>query len=91
MRSWVSVEATIGTPVCADALATAMSPWKSCEHRPMTPIGHMNTGVGNVMSNSDTDRSRSVAPPSIRGTIAAWENASTLARWVPSSPQPPAT
>ena len=29
----------IGTPVWADALATWMSPWKSCAHKPMTPIG----------------------------------------------------
>jgi hypothetical protein len=30
----------------------------------------MNNGVGNLMSNSDTDRSRSVAPTSMRGMIA---------------------
>jgi len=60
-------QATIGTPVCAEALATAMSPWKSWEHSPMTPIGHMNNGVGRCMSNNDTDRSRSDAPTSMRG------------------------
>ncbi|MDT5242540.1 MAG: hypothetical protein QOD97_4738, partial [Mycobacterium sp.] len=44
MRSCVSVEATIGTLVCAEAFAVAMSPWKSCAQIPITPIGHMNSG-----------------------------------------------
>ena len=48
----------------------------------MTPTGAMNKGVGGRMPNSDTDRSRSVAPTSIRGTIPYREKASTLARWV---------
>ena len=51
----------------------------------------MNNGEGSVSPNSSTDRSRRVAPTSIRGISPQRENAVTFARWVLSSPAPPAT
>ena len=86
-----SVEATIGTPVWAAALAVARSPCPSCAHRPMTPIGAAKTGEGSVIPNSSTDRSRSAAPTNILGTSPHRANAPTLARCVRSSPAPPQT
>ena len=68
--SSVSVEMTIGTPVRAAARAVARSPWPSCAHKPMTPIGAMNTGDGSVRPNSSTDRSRSRCALNIRGISA---------------------
>jgi len=57
----------------------------------MTPIGRMNNGVGSSMPNSDTDKSRWVAPTSMRGMMPYRAKASTLPRCVLSSPAPPAT
>lgn len=89
--STVSVEATIGTPVRAAALAVARSPCPSWAHSPMTPIGAMNSGDGKVIPNSSTDRSRRAAPTNILGYSPQRSKADALARWVRSSPAPPAT
>ncbi len=89
--SAVIVEATIGTPVRAAARAVARSPWASCEQIPMTPTGAMKSGDGNVIPNSSTVRSRSLAPTSILGISPQRSNAVRLVRWVCSSPAPPAT
>jgi hypothetical protein len=87
----MSVEATIGTPVAAAALAVARSPCPSGSHSAITPTGAISSGVGSRRSNSCTDRSRSAAPTSIRGISPHQSNASTLTHWVRSSPAPPAT
>jgi hypothetical protein len=58
---------------------------------PSTPIGARKIGDGRVSPNRSTDRSRSVAPTNIRGYRPQRSNAVTLARWVCSSPAPPAT
>jgi hypothetical protein len=71
--------------------AVARSPWLSWAHGPITPTGAMNSGEGRRRPNRSTDRSRSFAPTSIRGTRPHRPNAATLVRWVPSSPAPPAT
>ena len=86
-----SVEAIIGTPVRAAAAAVARSPCPSWAHRPITPMGAINTGDGSLIPNSSTDRSRWVAPTNIRGIRPHCRNALTLARWVCSLPAPPAT
>ena len=78
--STVRVEATIGTPVRAAARAVARSPCPSWAHRPITPIGAMNTGDGSVRPNSSTDRSRCAAPTNIRGMRPHRSNTSQLAR-----------
>ena len=70
-----SVDAIIGTPVRAAARAVARSPWPSCAHRPITPIGAMNSGVGSFIPNSSTDRSRRAAPTNIRGISPQLSNA----------------
>ncbi len=67
-----SVEATIGTPAAAAASAVARSPCPSWAHSPMTPIGARNTGVGSRRPNRSTDRSRWLAPTSIRGIRPHW-------------------
>ena len=51
----------------------------------------MNNGEGSLIPNRSTDKSREVAPTIIRGTSPHCRNAETLARWVDSSPAPPAT
>lgn len=89
--SSVSVEAIIGTPVRAAARAVARSPCPSWAQRPITPTGAMNSGDGNVVPNSSTDRSRRAAPTIMRGTSPQSRKAVTLASWVYSSPAPPAT
>ncbi len=89
--STVRVEATIGTPVPAAARAVARSPWPSWQHSPITPTGAMNSGDGSVRPNSSTDRSRLVAPTNILGISPHRAKAATFARWVASSPAPPAT
>jgi hypothetical protein len=55
--STVRVDATIGTPVLAAALATARSPCPSWAQMPMTPIGAMKIGVASFMPNSLIDMS----------------------------------
>ncbi|PQM45445.1 hypothetical protein C1Y40_04408 [Mycobacterium talmoniae] len=89
--SAVSVDTIIGTPVAAAARAVARSPWPSWPQMPITPIGARNTGDGSRIPNNSTDRSRSAAPMNIRGISPQRSNAVTLARWVRSSPAPPAT
>ena len=91
MGSTDRVEAIIGTPVRAAAAAVARSPCPSWAHRPITPMGAMNSGEGRVIPNSSTDRSRCTAPTNIRGITPQRRNALTLARWVCSPPAPPAT
>ena len=91
MGSTDRVEATIGTPVRAAAAAVARSPCPSWAHRPITPMGAMNSGEGSVIPNSSTDMSRFAAPTNIRGTTPHRRKALTLARWVCSLPAPPAT
>ena len=86
-----NVEATIGTPVRAAARAVARSPWPSWAQMPMTPIGAMKRGDGRVIPNRSTDRSRSAAPTNMRGMRPHRSKTSQLARWVRSSPAPPAT
>ncbi|PQM44841.1 hypothetical protein C1Y40_05003 [Mycobacterium talmoniae] len=89
--SALNVDSIIGTPVAAAARAVARSPWPSWAQIPMTPIGARNTGEGSRIPNNSTDRSRSAAPTNIRGISPHRSNAVTLARWVRSSPAPPAT
>jgi hypothetical protein len=89
--SWLSVEASIGTPVVAAARAAAKSPWPSWVQIPITPIGARKIGVGRRVPNSSTERSRSRSARNIRGTSPQWSNAVRLLRWVCSSPAPPET
>ena len=91
MGSAENVEAIIGTPVRAAAAAVARSPCPSWAHRPITPIGAMSSGEGNVIPNSPTDRSRSAVPTNMRGIRPHSWKALALARWVCSLPAPPAT
>ncbi len=86
-----SVPTKNGTPVRTEARAHSMSPCPSGSHTPMTPMGAMNIGDSNLMPNNSTDISRCSGAIPMRGYNPQRLKASQLARWVCSSPAPPAT
>ena len=83
------LEKTIGTPRDAAARATARSA-SSCTSS-SAPTGPSSSGAGSRRPNSSTEVSRLLTSRSTRGTTAHRSNAARLARWVASSPAPPAT
>ena len=83
------LEKTIGTPSDAAARATARSA-SSCTSS-SAPTGPSSSGAGSRRPNSSTEVSRRLTSRSTRGTTAHRSNAARLARWVASSPAPPAT
>ena len=83
------LEKTIGTTRDAAARATARSA-AGCSSS-SAPTGPSNRGAGSRRPNSSTEVSRTLTSRSTRGTTAYRSNAVRLARWVDSSPAPPAT
>jgi hypothetical protein len=83
------VDRIIGSPSSAAARATASSP-SGCTID-WTPTGAVITGAGIGVPRTVVDRSRDVAPVSIRGTIRVRSNASRFARAVAPDPAAPAT
>ena len=87
----VSVPTKKGTPVRTEARTQAMSPCPSWATTPMTPMGAMKIGDGKRIPNNSTDMSRCSGAIPMRGYRPHRLKASQLARWVCSSPAPPAT
>ena len=86
-EAWL--EKIMGTPVDAAARATARSAslWTSSS----APTGPSSRGPGSRRPNSSIDVSRALTSRSTRGMTAHLSKAARLARWVASSPAPPAT
>jgi len=83
------LENTIGTPVAAAARATARSASRCTSSS--APTGPSSRGAGSRRPNSSTEVSRLLTSRSTRGITAHFSKAARLARWVTSSPAPPAT